>query len=123
MRRLKSKYAIDRVAMEVKRQYDVLDRRLAETEYLAGPNYTIADIAFHWYGSVAEGSLYPGAAAFLSLQDYRHVQRWVSAIADRAAVKRGRMVNAVMGDLSRQLRERHDASDFALRTQHKLQTS
>jgi GST-like protein len=113
-------YAIDRFAMEVKRQLDVLDRRLAESAYLAGDDYTIADIAvFPWYGGLAKGWQY-GAAEFLSVQDYRHVQRWADAILERPAVQRGRMVNRVIGAPSEQLRERHDAADFATRTQDKL---
>ncbi len=112
-------YAIDRFAMEVKRQLDVLDRRLAESAYLAGNDYTIADIAvFPWYGGLAKGWQY-GAAEFLSVQDYRHVQRWADAILERPAVQRGRMVNRMTGAPSEQLRERHDAADFAMRTQDK----
>ena len=117
----KIEYAIDRFAMEVKRQLDVLDRRLAESEYLAGPDYTIADIAtFPWYGGLAKGGFYGDAAEFLSVQDYRHVQRWADAILARPAVKRGRMVNRMIGDPSEQLRERHDAADFDTKTQDKL---
>ncbi len=113
-------YAIDRFAMEVKRQLDVLDRRLAESEYLAGAEYTIADIAvFPWYGGLAKGWAY-GAGEFLSVQDYRNVQRWADAILARPAVTRGRMVNRTSGDPSEQLHERHDASDFETRTQDKL---
>lgn len=109
----KIEYAIDRFAMEAKRQYDVLDRRLAETRYLAGDDYSIADIAvWSWYGNVALGRFFGGAAEFLSLGEYANVQRWVEAIADRPAVKRGRMVNSLFGDPSEQLLERHDASDF-----------
>ncbi len=109
----KIEYAIDRFAMEAKRQYDVLDRRLAETPYLAGDDYSIADIAvWSWYGNVALGRFFAGAAEFLSLGEYANVQRWVEAIADRPAVKRGRMVNSLFGDPSEQLLERHDASDF-----------
>src|SRR5580658_5017246 len=116
----KIEYAIDRFAMEVKRQLDVLDRRLAENEYLAGADYTIADMAvFPWYGGLAKGWQY-GAAEFLSVQDYRNVQRWADAILARPTVKRGRMVNRTSGDPSEQLRERHDASDFETRTQDKL---
>ncbi|MGA9824820.1 MAG: glutathione-dependent disulfide-bond oxidoreductase [Methylocystis sp.] len=112
----KIEYAIDRFAMEVKRQLDVLDRRLAETRYLAGNDYTIADIAaFPWYGGLAKGLLYD-AADFLSTQDYKNVQRWADAIFDRPAVKRGRMVNRMNGDSAEQLRERHDASDFDAKT-------
>jgi len=114
-------YAIDRFAMEVKRQLDVLDRRLAESEYLAGRDYTIADIAtFPWYGGLVKGWLYE-AAEFLSVNDYRNVQRWADAILARPAVRRGRMVNRVSGEPSGQLRERHDARDFDTRTQDKLE--
>jgi GST-like protein len=116
----KIEYAIDRFAMEVKRQLDVLDRRLAESEYLAGPEYTIADIAvFPWYGGLAKGWQYE-AAEFLSVQDYKNVQRWADAIFARPGVKRGRMVNRIRGDASEQLRERHDAGDFETKTQDKL---
>ena len=118
---IKIEYAIDRFAMEVKRQLDVLDRRLADNEYLAGANYTIVDIAvFPWYGGLVKGWSY-GAAEFLSVQDYKHVQRWADAILARPAVKRGRMVNRTTGDPSEQLRERHDASDFGAKTQDKLE--
>jgi GST-like protein len=117
----KIEYAIDRYAMEVKRQLDVLDRRLAGSEYLAGDEYTIADMAvWPWYGGLAKGLAY-GAGEFLSVQDYKHVQRWTDQIAERPAVKRGRMVNRAFGDPASQLRERHDASDFELRTQDKLE--
>jgi GST-like protein len=117
---VKIEYAIDRFAMEVKRQLDVLDRRLADSEYLAGADYTIADMAvLPWYGGLAKGWQY-GAAEFLSVQDYTNVQRWADALLARPAVKRGRMVNRVNGNPSEQLRERHDASDFDLRTQDKL---
>jgi len=117
---IKIEYAIDRYAMEVKRQLDVLDRRLAESEYVAGPNYTIADMAiWPWYGGLGRANSY-GAAEFLSVQDYKNVLRWADAIAARPAVKRGRMVNRTSGDLSSQLHERHDASDFDLKTQDKL---
>ncbi len=113
-------YAIDRFAMEVKRQLDVLDRRLAETPYLAGDDYTIADIAtFPWYGGLAKGWSYD-AAEFLSVQDYRNVQRWADAILARPAVRRGRMVNRVIGDPAEQLRERHEAGDFDTKTQDKI---
>ncbi len=116
----KIEYAIDRFAMEVKRQMDVLDRRLAESEYLGGPQYSIADIAvWPWYGALAQGLLY-GAAEFLQVNDYKNVQRWTAAIAERPAVKRGRMVNRVQGDLASQLRERHEASDFDTKTQDKI---
>jgi len=117
---VKIEYAIDRYAMEVKRQMDVLDRRLAETTYVAGEDYTIADMAiWPWYGGMAKGVLYE-AGEFLSVQDYKHVQRWADLLAERPAVKRGRMVNRVFGEPSSQLPERHDASDFELRTADKL---
>jgi GST-like protein len=117
---VKIEYAIDRYAMEVKRQMDVLDRRLAESRYLAGDDYTIADIAtWPWYGALAKGLLY-GAGEFLQVQEYSHVLRWTDAIARRPAVKRGRMVNRVSGDPASQLHERHDASDFDTKTQDKL---
>ncbi|MGL6112084.1 MAG: glutathione-dependent disulfide-bond oxidoreductase [Rubrivivax sp.] len=116
----KIEYAIDRFAMEVKRQLDVLDRRLAESEYLAGHDYSIADIAvWPWYGALAKGLVY-SAGEFLQVQDYTHVQRWTNQIAARPAVKRGRMVNRTSGEPSSQLHERHDASDFDTRTQDKL---
>jgi GST-like protein len=116
----KIEYAIDRYAMEVKRQMDVLDRRLAESEYLAGPDYTIADIAvWPWYGGLAKGVLY-GAAEFLSVHEYKHVNRWADQIAERPAVQRGRMVNRTWGEPSSQLHERHDSGDFDTKTQDKL---
>ena len=118
----KIEYAIDRFAMEVKRQLDVLERRLAESEYIAGGDYTIADIAiWPWYGQLVKGSVY-GAGEFLSVQEYENVQRWADAVAARPAVRRGRIVNRTSGDLSEQLHERHDASDFEKRTQDKLVT-
>lgn len=116
----KIEYAIDRYAMEAKRQLDVLDRRLAESEYMAGRSYTIADMAiFPWYGGLAKGWLY-GAAEFLSVQDYKHVQRWADALLQRPAVKRGRMVNRTYGEPSSQLHERHDARDFDTQTQDRV---
>ena len=116
----KIEYAIDRFAMEVKRQLDVLDRRLAEAPYVAGDEYTIADMAiWPWYGGLAKGWQY-GAAEFLSVQDYKNVQRWAEQVFRRAAVTRGRIVNRTSGDLSSQLHERHDASDFDMKTQEKL---
>ena len=116
----KIEYAIDRFAMEVKRQLDVLDRRLSEVEYLSGGDYSIADIAvWPWYGALAKGLLY-GAGEFLSVQDYKNVQRWTDAIAKRPAVKRGRMVNRISGDPASQLHERHDAGDFLTKTQDKI---
>ncbi len=118
---IKIEYAIDRFAMETKRLLDVLDRRLAESEYVAGPSYTIADIAiWPWYGGLVRGGQY-GAAEFLSVQDYKNLGRWADAIAARPAVKRGRIVNRTFaGDPASQLPERHDASDFDLKTQDKL---
>ena len=117
---IKIEYAIDRYAMEVKRQLDVLDRRLADTEYLAGADYTIADIAvWPWYGALAKGLVY-GAGEFLQVESYANVVRWTDRIAQRPAVKRGRMVNRLSGQPASQLHERHDASDFELRTQDKL---
>jgi GST-like protein len=117
----KIEYAIDRFAMETKRQLDVLDRRLAETKYLAGSDYTVADIAvWPWYGGLAKGLLY-GAGEFLAVHEYKHVQRWADTIGERPAVKRGRIVNRLQGDPKAQLHERHDASDFELRTQDKLE--
>ena len=117
----KIEYAIDRYAMEVKRQLDVLNRRLAESRFLTGDDYTIADIAvWPWYGGFVKGLLYEGGE-FLSVHEYEHVIRWADEIGARPAVKRGRMVNRAMGDPASQLRERHDASDFALRTQDKLE--
>jgi GSH-dependent disulfide-bond oxidoreductase len=119
----KIEYAIDRFAMEVKRQLDVLDRRLAESEYVAGSTYTIADMAiFPWYGGLAKGWLY-GAAEFLSVQEYKHVQRWADMLLDRPAVKRGRMVNRISGEPSSQLHERHDAGDFETKTQDKIRAA
>jgi GST-like protein len=116
----KIEYAIDRFAMETKRQLDVLDRRLAESKYLAGDDYTIADIAvWPWYGGLAKGLLY-GAGEFLAVEDYKHVQRWADIIGERPAVKRGRIVNRLQGDPANQLHERHDASDFQLKTQDKV---
>jgi len=117
----KIEYAIDRFAMEVKRQLDVLDRRLADSPYLAGDDYTIADIAvWPWYGGLVKGVLYE-AGEFLQVQDYTHVQRWAEMIGKRPAVRRGRMVNRTWGDPSSQLHERHDASDFDTKTQDKLE--
>ncbi|MDX5392345.1 MAG: glutathione-dependent disulfide-bond oxidoreductase [Caulobacteraceae bacterium] len=116
----KIEYAIDRFAMEVKRQMDVLDRRLAEAEYLGGDDYTIADMAvWPWYGAMAKGLLYEGGE-FLQVHEYKNVIRWTDQVGERAAVKRGRMVNRVNGDPASQLRERHDASDFETKTQDKL---
>jgi GST-like protein len=119
---VKIEYAIDRFAMETKRQLDVLDQRLAQTRYVAGDDYTIADIAiWPWYGGVVRGEMYE-AAEFLQVQEYPHVLRWAEELAQRPAVRRGRMVNRVRGELSAQLHERHEASDFDTRTQDKLQS-
>jgi GST-like protein len=116
----KIEYAIDRFAMEVKRELDVLDRRLAESEYVAGPEYTIADIAiFPWYGNLATGEAY-AAGEFLQVADYKNVQRWTALVGARPAVKRGRMVNRIQGDPAGQLRERHEASDFDTKTEDKV---
>ena len=116
----KIEYAIDRYAMEVKRQLDVLDRRLAETRYVAGDDYTIADMAiWPWYGALAKGQLY-GAGEFLQVHEYRNVVRWTDEIAQRPGARRGRMVNRTFGEPASQLHERHDASDFDTRTQDKL---
>ena len=113
-------YPINRYAMEVKRQLDVLDRHLADHHYLAGDVYTIADMAvWPWYGALVKGQLYE-AGEFLSVHEYRHVLRWTDEIAQRPAVRRGRMVNRAWGEPSSQLLERHDASDFDTRTQDKL---
>lgn len=115
------KYAIDRYAMEVKRQLDVLDRHLADHRFLAGSEYTIADMAtWPWYGNLALGQVYVDAGTFLEVQSYEHVQRWTAEIAARPAVKRGRMVNRLSGDPAEQLHERHDASDFDTKTEDKI---
>ena len=117
---IKIEYAINRYAMEAKRQLDVLDRRLAETRYVAGEEYTIADMAiWPWYGAVVKGLLYE-AAEFLQVSDYRNVQRWSDEVFARPAVQRGRMVNRVSGEPSSQLHERHDAADFETMTQDKV---
>jgi GST-like protein len=117
---VKIEYAIDRFAMEVKRQLDVLDRRLSESQYLGGAEYTIADMAvWPWYGALAKGLVYE-AGEFLQVAEYTNVQRWTDAIAARPAVKRGRMVNRIQGNPSIQLHERHEASDFDTKTQDKI---
>lgn len=116
----KIEYAIDRFAMEVKRQLDVLDRHLAENAFMAGKDYSIADMAiWPWYGAVAKGLVYD-AGEFLQGESYKNVIRWTEAVAARPAVQRGRMVNRVTGEPSSQLRERHEASDFDTKTQDKL---
>jgi GST-like protein len=119
----KIEYAINRFAMETKRQLDVLDRRLAETPYLAGAEYTIADIAvWAWYGALVKGKVY-NAGEFLAVDEYKNLIRWTDTIAERPAVKRGRIVNRAFGELPEQLLERHDASDFDTKTQDKLQAA
>jgi len=116
----KMEYPIDRFAMETKRQLDVLDRRLADNQYLSGEDYSIADMAvWPWYGALAKGLLY-GGGEFLSVHEYKHVQRWTDQIAKRPAVRRGRMVNRTSGEPSSQLHERHAAGDFETRTQDKI---
>jgi GST-like protein len=118
----KMEYPINRYAMEAKRQLDVLNRRLAESDYIGGPDYSIADIAiWPWYGGMALGRSYESADVFLATQEYEHLMRWAKAIDSRPAVKRGRIVNKLTGEPSEQLHERHDASDFELRTQDKLE--
>jgi len=118
----KMEYPINRFTMEVKRQLDVLDRQLASREYIAGAAYSIADMAiWPWYGALALGKLYQ-SGEFLDVESYSNIQRWSAQIAGRPAVKRGLMVNRTWGELDKQLHERHDASDFELRTQDKLQT-
>ena len=117
---VKIEYAINRYAMEAKRQLDVLDKRLAGSEYIAGPDYTIADVAiWPWYGALARGELYE-AAEFLQVAEYRNLQRWTERVGSRPAVQRGRMVNRTTGDPASQLHERHDRGDFATNTQDKL---
>ena len=117
---VKIEYAIDRFAMETKRLLDVLDKRLGETEFVAGSDFTIADIAcWPWYGGLVKFNQY-GASEFLSVHEYKNIVRWADAMFARPAVKRGRMVNRLQGDPSQQLAERHDASDFELKTQDKV---
>ena len=120
---MKIEYCIDRFTMEIKRQFDVLDRHLADNKYMAGDQYTIADMAiWPWYGGVVDNVVYE-AAEFLQAHTYTHLNRWVKEIGQRDAVVRGKMVNRAWGELSSQLRERHDASDFELRTQDKLEVA
>lgn len=117
----KIEYCIDRFSMETKRQLDVLDRQLADNKYVAGDEYTIADMAvWPWYGAVILGTIYNDASTFLEANSYKNVARWVKLISERPAVQRGRMVNRSWGELSEQLKERHDASDFETRTEDKL---
>ncbi|MBV1902444.1 MAG: glutathione-dependent disulfide-bond oxidoreductase [Marinosulfonomonas sp.] len=119
----KIEYAINRYAMEVKRQLDVLDRNLAERKFICGDDYTIADMAiWPWYGVLVTGTIYE-AAEFLDVKSYKHVDRWAKQIAARPAVKRGRMVNRSFGPLEEQLRERHDSSDFDTMTQDKIEAA
>lgn len=119
---VKIEYAIDRYTMEVKRQLDVLDRHLAQNRFMAGEDYSIADMAiFPWYGRITQGATYGDAVTFLDAQSYGNVVRWTEEIAARPAVQRGLMVNRTSGDPAGQLHERHDASDFELRTQDKLE--
>ena len=116
----KIEYCIDRFTMEVKRQLDVLDQQLAENEYVSGDEFTIADLAiWPWYGAVANGTVYD-AGEFLDVASYKHLQRWTKLVGARPAVQRGRMVNRPFGEPHEQLHERHDASDFELRTQDKI---
>ena len=118
---MKIQYAIDRYAMEVKRQLDVLDRHLAKNQFMAGADYTIADMAiWPWYGKIVLGEAYGDAGTFLDAASYKNVLRWTSEIGARPAVKRGIMVNKTSGELSEQLHERHDASDFETKTQDKI---
>ena len=120
---VKIEYAIDRFAMEAKRELDVLDRRLAQSEYIAGESYTIADMAiFPWYGGTVKGWQYD-AAEFLSVHEYKNILRWADQLLKRPAVVRGRKVNRIRGELASQLHERHDASDFDTKTQDKLATA
>ena len=120
---VKIEYAIDRYAMETKRQMDVLNQRLAQQRYVAGDDYTVADMAiWPWYGAMARGEMYE-AGEFLQVHEYTHVLRWAQELFERPAVRRGRMVNRVRGEPSTQLHERHEASDFDTRTQDKLQAS
>ena len=120
---MKIEYCVDRFTMEVKRQLDVLDRRLAENKFMCGDEYTIADMAiWPWYGAVVSNTVY-GAAEFLEADTYKNVNRWTQEIAARPAVKRGRMVNRISGPLEEQLHERHSAADFETRTQDKLEAN
>ncbi len=119
----KIEYAIDRFAMEVKRQLDVLDKQLARHEFIAGNGYTIADMAiWPWYGALVRGDLYD-AATFLQVEEYKNLRRWADALAARPAVQRGRMVNRTFGDPAQQLHERHDAADFTTNTENKKQAA
>ena len=120
----KIEYAINRFAMETKRQLDVLDKQLADRPFIAGDAYTVADMAiWPWYGALAQGKIYDDAGEFLQVRDYANLQRWTTAIAARPAVQRGRMVNRVNGEPAEQLHERHDRNDLLTRTQDKLETT
>jgi GST-like protein len=120
---VKIEYCVDRFAMEVKRQLDVLNRHLADNRFMAGDEYTIADMAiWPWYGALVANRIYE-AAEFLSTHEYEYVNRWEQEIGERPAAQRGRMVNRAWGELNEQLRERHDASDFELRTQDKIEAA
>jgi GST-like protein len=117
----KQEYPINRYAMEAKRQLDVLNRRLADNEYVAGSEYSVADMAiWPWYGGIALNRTYEGAGEFLAVHEYEHLNRWAKQVDARPPVKRGRIVNKLNGDESEQLHERHDASDFELRTEDKI---
>jgi len=119
----KIEYSIDRFSMETKRQLDVLNRHLADNEFMAGDEYSIADMAiWPWYGALVLGTIYNDASTFLETNSYENVARWVKQIGERPGVQRGRMVNRAWGELSEQLRERHNASDFEEMTQDKLET-
>ncbi|NMP30017.1 glutathione-dependent disulfide-bond oxidoreductase [Thalassotalea sp. M1531] len=116
----KFEYPINRFAMEIKRQLDLLDKHLASNEYMCGDQYTIADMAiWPWYGVLVQGKLYD-AAEFLDVASYKNLVRWAEQVGNRPAVERGRMVNRAWGDPAEQLRERHDASDFEHRTWDKI---
>ena len=118
---MKIEYAIDRYSMEVKRQMDVLDRHLKDHEFMAGKEYTIADMAiWPWYGRLAAKAAYNDAGDFLSVDEYENVQRWMKQVGERPAAQRGSMVNRTFGEPSKQLHERHDASDYELKTQDKI---
>ena len=120
----KMEYPINRFAMETKRQLDVLDRQLADNKYIAGDEYTIADMAiWPWYGLVVLGRIYGDSATFLDASSYKNLTRWAKEIDERPAVKRGKMVNRAFGELSEQLHERHDASDFDTKTQDKIEAA
>lgn len=119
----KMEYPINRFAMEVKRQLDVLDRRLADNQFLCGDDYTIADMAvWPWYGALVNGKVYD-AGDFLDVTSYKHVNRWTQKVGEREPVKRGRMINRINGEPEEQLHERHDACDFETKTQDKVESA